>query len=623
MEKKSLAQTHPEIAAQWHPTKNGDLSPDKVTPGSGQLVWWICPNDPNHEWRTRVNTRVNGHGCRYCAGKKRFDRPLSITHPEIALEWHPTKNKDLTPEKITAGSSTEVWWKCKNGHEWSAKISSRASKRAIEKGYGQCPYCQGKLPLTSFGAKYPELAKQWHPTKNGSKTAFDVFANSKDLVWWQCETYPEHEWQAQIKSRVDSTGECKFCIRARNPKKPFLAEFSPELAKEWHPTKNGTLTPDKVKAGSSQKAWWICSKNPSHEWDAAISNRTRGKGCPYCNKQKAGERNIVNLYPEIVAEWHPTKNGNLDPKTLPPGSKKRPWWQCLNDPTHEWRAYVFHRTKGMGKCPECAKGGKKWFGDVYPEIAKEWHPTKNGELTPFNVTPTSAQKIWWQCSNNPEHEWVATPQNRGANKSGCPSCYRERAGQELDEYLAESVKGNTEFYRNFVLGLQSINKMTEIEIKNSHMRQTLLRLLYANTITVMETYLSDAFINTVIRNPLLVRKFVETTEHFKEQQTNVSNVYKWLDRINDDVAKYLNAFTYHNIPKVQKMYNSVLDIQFPADLDTIIKAVMTRHDIVHRNGKTKDGNAIKLTGGEVKNISKCVQDFVDHIELQINEKFPS
>lgn len=619
MKKKTLTETHPEIAAQWHPTKNGDITPDKVPPGSGKLVWWICPNNPTHVWKTRVNTRVNGHGCSICTGKKRFDSPLSITHPEIAAEWHPTKNKDLTPDKKTAGSSTEVWWKCKKGHEWPAKISSRASKRAVEKGYGQCPHCSGKLPLTSFGTQYPELAKQWHPTKNGSRTAFDVFANSRDSVWWQCETYPDHEWQAQIKSRVDSTGECKFCIRARNPKKPYLTEFSPELTKEWHPTKNSPLTPDMVKAGSSQKVWWICSKG--HEWDAVISNRTRGKGCPYCNKQKAGERNIVNLYPEIVAEWHPTKNGNLDPKTLTPGSKEMPWWRCLNDPTHEWQAYVFHRTKGMGKCPECVKGGKRWFSDVYPEIAKEWHPTKNGELTPFNVAPTSAQKIWWQCSNNPEHEWEATPQNRGANKSGCPSCYRERVAQELDEYLAESVKGNTEYYRNFALGLQSINKMTDLEIKNSNMRQTLLRLLYANTITVMETYLSDAFINTVRKNDTLVRKFVETTQHFKEQQTNVSNVYIWLDRINDDVAKYLNDFTYHNIPKVQKMYNSVLDIQFPANLDIIIRAVMTRHDIIHRNGKAKNGVPIKLTGDEVKRVSKCVQDFVDYIEVQINEKF--
>jgi hypothetical protein len=253
MEKITLAVSHPEIAAQWHPTRNGDLSPDKVPPGSGKLVWWLCPNDPTHVWRTRVNTRVNGHGCSICAGKKRFDNPLSVTHPEIAAEWHPSKNGDLTPEQKTAGSSIEVWWKCKYGHEWPAKINTRASKRAIEKGYGQCPYCQGKLPLSSFGSKYPKLAKQWHPTKNGSRTAFDVPANSRDLVWWQCETYPEHEWQAQIKSRVDSSGECKFCVRARNPKKPYLSEFSLELAMEWHRTKKWQLNSRQGKSGKFSK----------------------------------------------------------------------------------------------------------------------------------------------------------------------------------------------------------------------------------------------------------------------------------------------------------------------------------------------------------------------------------
>jgi len=34
---------------------------------------------------------------------------------------------------------------------------------------------------------------------------------------------------------------------------------------------------------------------------------------------------------------------------------------------------------------------------VNPALAEEWH-TKNGDLTPCNVTPGANKKVWWKCS---------------------------------------------------------------------------------------------------------------------------------------------------------------------------------------------------------------------------------
>jgi hypothetical protein len=47
----------------------------------------------------------------------------------------------------------------------------------------------------------------------------------------------------------------------------FLA-VPPKLAKQWHPVKNGTLTPDKIMAGSGMKVWWQCDKG--HEWQTKV-----------------------------------------------------------------------------------------------------------------------------------------------------------------------------------------------------------------------------------------------------------------------------------------------------------------------------------------------------------------
>lgn len=115
----TLAETHPELAAQWHPTKNGDLMPDMVTCGSATKVHWMLPyDDPksgrhfDFEWEDRIHNRVKGNGCPYLSGQavQAGFNDLATTHPQLAEQWHPTKNGHLTPQMITHGSRKSVWW---------------------------------------------------------------------------------------------------------------------------------------------------------------------------------------------------------------------------------------------------------------------------------------------------------------------------------------------------------------------------------------------------------------------------------------------------------------------------------------------------------------------------------
>src|SRR5947209_2880527 len=117
----SLAYKYPELAAEWHPTKNGLLTPADVLPLSGKKVWWQCLKDPDHEWESLIQNRSRGRGCPYCSNM----RPNSINnlldkHPNLAAEWHPTKNGILIPLDVAAGSTKKVWWKCSKvmDHEW-------------------------------------------------------------------------------------------------------------------------------------------------------------------------------------------------------------------------------------------------------------------------------------------------------------------------------------------------------------------------------------------------------------------------------------------------------------------------------------------------------------------------
>ena len=269
--KNSLAVKNPKLAKQWHPNKNGKLTPKDVTTGSGKKVWWKC--EKGHEWEAIIGNRAKNRGCPYCAGKSvGDDNSLHILNPELSKQWHPTKNGELTPHDVTEYSNKKVWWKCKKGHEWEASIAKRTSGRG-------CPYCAGKNVCddNSMYTLNPELSKQWHTIKNGELTPHDVTTGSSKKIWWQCEK--GHEWEASIANRSKGVG-CPYCSNQRVCVDNSLQSLNSELSKQWHPTKNGELTPNDVISGSGQKVWWQCEKG--HEWKASIAKRTSGRGCPTC-----------------------------------------------------------------------------------------------------------------------------------------------------------------------------------------------------------------------------------------------------------------------------------------------------------------------------------------------------
>jgi rubrerythrin len=59
----SLGDRHPGIAAEWHPTLNGDLTPASVANASSKKVWWVC-SMCGVEWEAVVAKRTTrGTGC--------------------------------------------------------------------------------------------------------------------------------------------------------------------------------------------------------------------------------------------------------------------------------------------------------------------------------------------------------------------------------------------------------------------------------------------------------------------------------------------------------------------------------------------------------------------------------
>lgn len=215
-------------------------------------------------------------------------------------------------------------------------------------------YKQGTL-ANSLGVKYPELAIQWHPTKNGTLSPESFSPGSHEKIWWACPICG-NEWEATIKDRVYG-GRCPVCVGKKvNPGVNDIATTHPELVKEWHPTKNGTLTPSVVSRGKHTTVWWICEKG--HDWEETVAARIRGRGCPYCANKRVwkGFNDLATVNPRLAEDWHPTKN-EKKPDEVVYGSSKKAWWKCKVC-GHEWEAVIVSRNKGIG-CPECAKKKRK------------------------------------------------------------------------------------------------------------------------------------------------------------------------------------------------------------------------------------------------------------------------
>ena len=215
------------------------------------------------------------------------------------LEWDYSKNIGIDPASLTRGNHLKVWWihthkETNTIHSWQASISNRARKTNTNRNKGRfCPICHGLLLLRGFNdlqSQNPELAKKWHPTKNGSLRPWQVILGTERKVWWRHyhrQTKTWHEWISRVSSMNKGTSKtCPICDG-----KQVLVGFNdlksirPEIAKQWDYNRN-VLRPEQVMYGSGKLAYWKHhhkTKKEWHTWRAVISRQLVPGQCPKCH----------------------------------------------------------------------------------------------------------------------------------------------------------------------------------------------------------------------------------------------------------------------------------------------------------------------------------------------------
>ena len=333
-------------------------------------------------------------------------------NPDLAAEWHPTLNEPLTPFDVRPRGNASVWWRCRFGHEWKAKVAPRAV------GVG-CPHCsiigvsarQVRLGFELAAAGLPVDLDHPPIAVDGRRPikADIVIPEMRLIVEYDGSYYHASKVHADRKQTAALESAGWNVVRLREEPLPPLGGheiFVPPTG----PIKALALTVLHSLAGYG----YCAAKLADYEHDPELWAEPEAQTA--LNKYRA--KSLASERPDLASEFHPTMNNGITPDTVHPGSNTTFWWLCSICGC-KWQQKVSIRARGHG-CPSCSvrrvaeKRAQpvpgKSFADLYPEVAKEWHPTLNGTLTASQVTPASGKIVWWQCPRG--HEWQARVADR-------------------------------------------------------------------------------------------------------------------------------------------------------------------------------------------------------------------
>ena len=500
-----------DLLDEWDYAKNDGLDPKNITAGSDIKVWWIKSyDDPitgkhfDFSWKASVSKRVADRGCPYLSRPPQAIWPgfndLATTNPELIASWDMKRNRDelgLTPQTVSKGNRTKVYWICPTHGSYMAPIVGRARG-------GGCPYCAGKqvkVGSNDLATMRPDIAKHWDSERNGVGPESVTIGSTKQ-VWWKCDL--GHSWQTTPNDRTSAHVGCPYCS-GRRVLQGFndLATKNPPIAAEWDYERNGALMPEQVTSKSNRIVWWRCPAG--HEYKAPVCNRTlQNQGCPQCNKErKTSAKEKAVFYYVGKAFTDAIENVNL------PWLGKREldiYIPSLNIGV-EYDGSTWHKKPGVdeGKDKLCAKHGihiirireegclrydssstKIYFGPtekiasldqaivealmllgckdidvdldrdysailelyvskpkinsltaIRPDIAAEWDYEKNGKLNPDYVQVASNKTVWWKCPKCGVSYRMMVNARTGEKHSNCPYCAKKRILKGLNDFGTE------------------------------------------------------------------------------------------------------------------------------------------------------------------------------------------
>lgn len=369
--------------------------------GMGRKILFHCRNC-GYKWHARPDHALNGHGCPVCGGSmqkdhKTFLEQLAKINPMIEpLEPYINARKKIlcrcgfcknewygTPDKLLQGNS------CPNCDKRNkSSFPEQAIYYYLRKVYPDAVnrYCLPHtrtevdifLPSVKIGIEYDGIfwhkskaeheLKKYRICKENGITLYRVRESLKqvdgisDGTFIRSKPYNFDTLDAVLKDLFFEMGlviEVNTFADSANIREQFYTELSknslallyPEVAKEWHPERNGAITPNMVSYGCNEKFWWLCPKC-KNEWLAVVASRTtRGRGCPVCGRNSLALK--LKKKNEVFVEQLKLANPNLEPLEDYKTTHENILIRCKVC-GHEWPAAPANLLRGRD-CPKCSR----------------------------------------------------------------------------------------------------------------------------------------------------------------------------------------------------------------------------------------------------------------------------
>jgi DNA-directed RNA polymerase subunit RPC12/RpoP len=412
----SIAGKYPDLVSEWHPIKNGSLTPDQVLCGSRKKRHWQC--GLGHEWEaTPLNRTSGGSGCPTCALSSTsrieirvFSELFTLLSQHTSVEWRQKIDGiecDIVMSDFRLGVEVDgFYWH--DGKEDKDKAKRRALKRS---GLRLIRLRDNRLTALGHEDDVPFSA-----ASGDDEVLHNLALRLADI----CRDNGELEASKMLRSYAGGNlvGDDLYAemvkTMGRPPKERSFADISPDAALDWDYVKNGALDPKDFYPHSHYPAYWKC-KDCSHEWRVTIGSRTAGNGCPNCSSRVATkDHNLLKDDPSVLSAWDFDRNDH-PPQAYTPRSSQVVHWKC--DKGHRWTAQI-QSWRISSRCPVCHLADNSLAAKC-PEVAAQWHEDKNTNLTPDQVNYGSKRLVWWQCAMG--HEWQAKI-NARTSGNGCPIC---------------------------------------------------------------------------------------------------------------------------------------------------------------------------------------------------------
>ena len=427
---KKYISCYDSLMAEWDWERNDaeNIFPDKIPDGSHKKVWWKC--NEGHTWQASVANRARrGRGCPYCAGQLPIvgENDLLTVNPTLAKEWHPTKNGDLAPYDVTAGSHRKVWWLCEEGHEWQSIIKSR------NKGVG-CPYCSNKRVVPGKNDLFtinPELAKEWHPTKNGELTPQQFTFGSGKKVWWICKN--GHEFYKSIDARRKNPN-CPICSSRRRTSFPEQAIYY--YVKQVFPDAINSYKDIFANNSRMELDIYIPSIKVGIEYDGKAFHSETANILRDAKKYTICKENgIILVRITDNLKYNPIIKYDHKIEIPDQSSKHLNYAISLLLYKLERLEVVVDVDKDRKDILSYLTATDKSLASEFPEIAEEWDYEKNGKLLPQMIHPGSNERVWWKCKDCGESWKTSVAERTKRDKTGCPRCSVFRGAKKHHETI--------------------------------------------------------------------------------------------------------------------------------------------------------------------------------------------